>query len=399
MSQFLDSKILILDGNQRASLAAVRSLGERGLWVAVGESSFPSLAGNSRHCKQSFTYGDPQSSPRQFFDRLLQVINDLGVTFLLPITEATTYVILRYREELPSSVMVPFPSTASIEKLANKNNLFKLAMDQQIPTPFTIFCQNRWDGLSALSDRSEFPVVLKPFKSKILEADGIVSTQVFIAKTRQEAESLIKANSFFNYPFTIQSFIEGAGQGVFALYDHGQPVCYFSHRRMREKPPGGGVSVLSESSPIDNSLKKSAEKLLTDANWHGVAMVEFRVADDGTGYLMEVNPRFWGSLQLAIDSGIDFPWLLYLTCTGQKLPEIQWKHRRVRWFLGDLDRLIIILKAPFSTYSLGIKLLEICRFFCPNLRTRHEVNRWTDLKPFWLELRQYVKALKNRSNR
>jgi len=41
-------------------------------------------------------------------------------------------------------------------------------------------------------------------------------------------------------------------------------------------------------------------------------MVEFRVdARDGTAKLMEVNPRFWGSLQLSILSGADFPYLLY----------------------------------------------------------------------------------------
>jgi len=51
--------------------------------------------------------------------------------------------------------------------------------------------------------------------------------------------------------------------------------------------------------------------------WHGVAMVEFKVSADGTPYLMEVNARFWGSLQLAIDAGVDFPWLLYQLATGR----------------------------------------------------------------------------------
>lgn len=122
---------------------------------------------------------------------------------------------------------------------------------------------------------------------------------------------IVASPQLFNYPFTIQSFVKGTGQGVFALFKHGSPVCYFSHRRLREKPPTGGVSVLSESAPLNQQLKESAERLLLSAKWHGVAMVEFRVAEDGTGYLMEVNPRFWGSLQLAIDSGVDFPWWLF----------------------------------------------------------------------------------------
>lgn len=394
MSPIADSKILVLDGNQRASLAAVRSLGSAGLWVAAGEKSIGSLAGSSRYCARTIVYPDPQVSPRSFFEALLHSIIEMKITFLLPITEASTYVVLRYREELPSFVTLPLPSEASVEMLANKSRLFELAASQGIPIPSTIYCQSRQEGLDAVFQTQSFPIVLKPFKSKILKDGGIISTRVLIAKDSNEAGALLKENDFFDYPFTIQSFIEGTGQGVFALFDQGKPICYFSHRRLREKPPGGGVSVLSESAPLNEQLKASAEKLLMGAKWHGVAMVEFRVSSEGTGYLMEVNPRFWGSLQLAIDSGADFPMWLYLISTKQSLPEMKWQHRRVRWFLGDLDRLFIVLKSPFSTYSLLTKFLEVLRFLRPSMRTRHEVNRWNDLNPFWFELKQYLRALK-----
>lgn len=391
----MEPRILVLDGNQRASLAAVRSLGSRGLWVAVGEAAPESLAGCSRYCHQRVTYSNPFLSPRLFFDDILHQVESLGISFLLPITEATTYVLLRYRDELPDHIVLPFSTTEAVEQLANKNDLFQLAQEKNIPVPDTVFCNDAEEGLRALNDLERFPVVLKPYKSKVLTEGGIESTQVIVANTRQEARTAITSNGFFRFPFSIQSFINGTGQGVFALFDHGDPVCYFAHRRLREKPPGGGVSVLCESAPINEQLRVSAETLLRSAKWHGVAMVEFRVAEDGTGYLMEVNPRFWGSLQLAIDSGIDFPWWLYLVCTNQPVPETAWKYRRVRWLLGDLDRLYLVLKAPSSSYALGQKLLEILYFFTPGLRTSHEVNRWKDLRPFWFELKHYLRALKN----
>ncbi len=41
-------------------------------------------------------------------------------------------------------------------------------------------------------------------------------------------------------------------------------------------------------------------------------MLELKVDDaDGTPRIMEMNPRFWGSLALALRAGVDFPWLLY----------------------------------------------------------------------------------------
>jgi len=391
----MEPRILVLDGNQRAALAAVRSLGAKGLWVAVGEFCTPSMAGLSRHCCQSITYANPFTSPRQFFDDILKQIDELNISFLLPITEATTYVILAYRDELPEHVILPFPETESVERLANKNNLFQLAQQQGVPVPETIFCANAEEGLKALETIDHFPVVLKPFKSKILQPDSILSTQVVIAHSGKEARDALKNHLFFEFPFTIQSFVEGSGQGIFALFDHGEPVCFFAHRRLREKPPGGGVSVLCESAPVNGQLRTYAEKLLRSVAWHGVAMVEFRVSPDGTAYLMEVNPRFWGSLQLAIDSGIDFPWWLYLASAGQTVPQVSWQHRRVRWLLGDLDRLYLVLKSSSDTYTVGAKFIEILRFFKPGWRTRHEVNRWNDLRPFWFEVKQYLRALKS----
>jgi predicted ATP-grasp superfamily ATP-dependent carboligase len=47
-------------------------------------------------------------------------------------------------------------------------------------------------------------------------------------------------------------------------------------------------------------------------------MVEFKKDQrDGRFKLMEINPRFWGSLNLAIQSGVDFPYLFYdMALTG-----------------------------------------------------------------------------------
>jgi predicted ATP-grasp superfamily ATP-dependent carboligase len=390
----MEDRILILDGNQRASLAAVRSLGAKGLWVAAGESTDGSMAGASRFCSQQVQYSDPVSASRAFFDDILRHIETLGITFLLPITEATTYVLLAYRNELPEKVILPFASTASVEQLANKNELFRLAESLEVPLPETIYCTDRQQGIEALARVDLFPVVLKPFKSRILKNNAITSTRVIVAETDAEARDALENEPFFDSPFTMQKFIEGHGQGIFALFDHGKPVCFFAHRRLREKPPGGGVSVLCESAPVDPDLKERAEKLLRAANWHGVAMVEFRVSDDGRAYLMEINTRFWGSLQLAIDCGINFPWWLYQICTGQEVGISSQQHRRVRWLLGDFDRLYLILKAPLKVYSLSQKIREIFCFFKPNRRTRHEVNRFSDFRPFLYELRAYFKALR-----
>jgi predicted ATP-grasp superfamily ATP-dependent carboligase len=143
-------------------------------------------------------------------------------------------------------------------------------------------------------------------------------------------------------------------------------------------------------------LENHARALLDNAGWHGIAMVEFKVAPDGTPYLMEINTRFWGSLQLAIDAGVDFPWLLYQVATGTP-PQTVTDYRvgiRLRWLLGDLDSLYLTLRD--HSISLKAKLGTVLRFLTPApFRTRHETNRWKDMGPFWYELNHYLRDLFN----
>src|SRR6185436_4020752 len=102
------------------------------------------------------------------------------------------------------------------------------------------------------------------------------------------------------FPLLIQERIIGPGVGVFVCCDGSDVLATFAHRRIREKPPSGGVSVLCESAAVDPIAKEHAIALLRAMQWRGVAMVEFKQNDsDGTLRLMEINGRFWGSLQLA----------------------------------------------------------------------------------------------------
>jgi hypothetical protein len=111
---------------------------------------------------------------------------------------------------------------------------------------------------------------------------------------------------------------------------------------------------------------------------------------------MEINTRFWGSLQLAIDAGVDFPWLLYQLATGTT-PETVTDYKvgiRLRWLLGDLDSLYLTLRDRRN--SLKTKLGALLQFLTPApFRTRHEVNRWKDMGPFWCELKHYLHDLVN----
>src|SRR5262244_1944024 len=113
--------------------------------------------------------------------------------------------------------------------------------------------------------------------------------------------------------------IYGEGRGAFLFVWNGELKAAFCHRRLREKPPWGGVSVLRDSVPYDAQVVNDSFRLLQTLGWdRGAAMVEYkRDSRDGRLKLMEINGRFWGSLQLAIDAGMDIPAMAYQAVHGQ----------------------------------------------------------------------------------
>ena len=164
---------------------------------------------------------------------------------------------------------------------------------------------------SRISQTQDYPLVVKAHRSRVRSESAWQSTAVKYVRDRVELQRELNARTAYEFPLLIQQKIQGPGIGVFMCYDRGRPIATFSHRRIREKPPTGGISVLSESIAVDPEARDYSERLLSALRWHGVAMVEFKADNrDGRPKLMEINGRFWGSLQLAIDAGVDFPAIL-----------------------------------------------------------------------------------------
>ncbi len=390
-------KVLVLDANQRSALAVIRSLGRRGLTVVVGDSTKKPLGAASRYAASSVVFPDPATAPGQFCDEIGASVVGRAIEFVIPATDLTTMLLVS-QPNLAKIVRLGAPPPKSYEALTDKAHLMELARSLNIRVPETRIARSMDDVLHAVRDFG-FPVVLKPARSRYLREGQVLSTSVEIVHSQKHLSQALKGQGWFaDIPCLVQRFVPGHGAGIFALYGPTGPIAWFAHRRLREKPPGGGVSVLCESVQINTAMQTAASKLLSAAGWTGVAMIEFRVAADGTPYLMEVNGRFWGSLQLAIDCGVDFPWLLYQLTDGLPTtpPKSYASGRRLRWLLGDLDRLILELRDSKSPPSGKMSVLVgFLRTFA-DFSCRQEVLRLSDPAPGLREAVQWFNALRNR---
>lgn len=361
--------------------------------MLVGDNTPRSLAGSSRYCTETFVYPSPISDPAGFIRVIKQVVKGRGIQIVLPMTDLSAHLILKHRSELPPA-RLPFPSLDCFEAVTDKWRLHGLARQLGIPTPDTHCIRNR-EELQALMPYLPFPIVLKPCHAMATSNGRRETAAVRYASCAGDLEMILSSDSSLpKYPVLIQERIPGQAFGIFTLYERGRPLTFFAHKRLREKPPSGGVSVVSETVSVDPHMRLLTQGLLDSLAWHGVAMAEFKVTPEGTPYLLEVNARFWGSLQLAVDAGVDFPWLLYQLARGGPIDSVAGYQVgiRNRWLLGDLDSLYIGLKGG---EALRQKLRRVFAFLnSGHARTRYEVNRWEDMAPFYLELRQYFSALR-----
>jgi predicted ATP-grasp superfamily ATP-dependent carboligase len=181
------------------------------------------------------------------------------------------------------------------------------------------------------------------------------------------------------YPFPmIQEWIPDGGgvYGLSALLDEASNIkAAFVHKKLRMYPVQGGPSTLREGVEHPQIMELGLS-LLKSLNWVGVGMVEFKVDPrDGIPKLMEVNPRFWGSLQLAIVSGVDFPYLILKMARGESFEPIlsYTVGKRCRWLLlGDI---LHFLNNP-NRFHLRPSFFQ---FFDPN--TSYDIISRDDLFP------------------
>jgi predicted ATP-grasp superfamily ATP-dependent carboligase len=276
--------------------------------------------------------------------------------------------------------------------VSDKFGLFERCGRLGVDVPHTALVMPDGDAVATWPGR--YPVVVKPRWSAAPLPSRVLRQAVGYASTPNELATIVAHLFSEGAPaLLLQEYIAGEGRGVFGLYDRGRRVTVFAHRRIREKPPSGGVSVYSESVALDPQLADWMDQLLIPLDWHGVAMAEFKVTPEGRAVLIEINARFWGSLQLAIDAGIDFPRHLYDLAIGSKIvaPSRYVVGRRLRWLLGDLDHTYLVLKDRSGSIGTRRKIRAALRALTPWLpKTGIETFRLSDPIPFVTELRQYV---------
>src|SRR5439155_4298107 len=122
--------------------------------------------------------------------------------------------------------------------------------------------------------------------------------------------------------FFVQEKIAGHTHCVAMLFNRGQLRATVGYRQLRDYPVRGGQATLRVS--VRNERAEAhLRRLLESLRWHGTCQADFIIEDGSeTPYLIDINPRLWGSLTQAIASGVDFPYLIYRLAKDGDIPPV-----------------------------------------------------------------------------
>ena len=355
--------VLVLDGHTPQALACVRSLGRAGYPVYVAGRYRRPLAAWSRW---SAGYIRVPEAPRAYADLRHWAVGH-GVKIVLPMTERSCLLCNAERHRWQeAAIAVGCGPEAMLLRAFDKAQTIEAAAACSVAVPPT-WSPTSKDECRAAAEAVGFPCVVKSrFSDVLVDATCLRGGGTGYVARPADLDGVVQARRQGTYWPIIQGFVGGKGKGVSGLCDHGHIVALFAHERLREVRPTGSGSSLRRSIKLDARLRSPAERLLKQLDWHGPVMVEFR--DDGSHapWLMEVNGRFWGSLQLAIAAGIDIPRWWVAMLEDRPVPSANGYPEGItlRWLWGDVKRFLNILGgppdgfgAPYPTRRQGLKEL------------------------------------------
>ncbi|MGA9574068.1 MAG: ATP-grasp domain-containing protein [Lysobacterales bacterium] len=324
-------KILLVtehSADDRKSLAALRALTKSGAKASVASDVSNSSPLRSRYCHSRVRCPDPLADWTAFSAWIREQVLAGQYDVVLPLSDYPTMALVEQRDLLQAKMAVPVPSGKSCGIAHDKLKLIRLAAGLGIDVPET-WCPESRDEVKQIGRQVSFPCVLKLRKG----AGGIgLSFPQSAAGLLDTYDQLdIRSDSVFtsDRPL-IQEYIPGLVHDACLLFRYGEARAALSQKRLAMYPQTGGVGIHNETTSEPELIEK-ARLLLSSLDWHGPAMVEFKHdRRDGKFKLMEINSRYWGTLDLAIQAGVNFPWLACRMALD-----------------GDID--------PVFTYRVGLK--------------------------------------------
>jgi predicted ATP-grasp superfamily ATP-dependent carboligase len=359
-------RVLVPDDDFTAVLAAVRALRKGGYepWLAMSVPS--AFAARSRATAGTVPVPDAGPDPEGFVKALAEAADRLRVAAVVPGTETSLTVLAGREADFPDGVVLGVPPREIVERAVDKSLLAELASDAGMKVPEThTVARAHVDGIT-------YPAVVKPVTSSVL-VDGAVRLG-WVRKIGSAAELRAALEWMPGDALIVQPFLDGTLSASCGVFWEGELLCVEHQAARRIWPPDCGVSSFAETVPADPELEQRIAALLRAIGWSGIFELQYIRRPDGD-YVIDLNTRFYGSLALAVRSGLNLP-AIWLDLLLGRAPRIGTYRVGVRYRSEQRDARAIV-----HGFREG-RRLEALRACLPRPRTTHGIFSFTDPLPF-----------------
>jgi predicted ATP-grasp superfamily ATP-dependent carboligase len=234
-------------------------------------------------------------------NRYIELIEEYKIDYFIPVINEGIKKILKIKDKFGKSLEY-LGDYETFEKLNNKKLLMSLAKELNIKIPET------YENINS----AKYPCVIKP--TNLSSAKGVV--YIYNQDDLEKAKKIYRDKE----NLVVQEYVEGVGVGYSMYVKDGEIEVAYGHKRLAENPISGGSSVYRESFE-DSRMETIAKKILKKWNWRGFAMFEFKLTKENKLYLIEVNPRIWGSINQGLENNINYFETMLGKTTKQKRVE------------------------------------------------------------------------------
>lgn len=342
---------IVTDAFTRKSVCVIRSIGKSGFKVAALGDSIFTTGFWSKYCNMHSICKNASANKDEFGKALLKLLNNpkLIKPVIFPMEDDSLIWCCENIDLLTDKSYILLPPFHSLMIAENKSETIKFAHELGIPCPKTMFPCSSEEFIDSIRSMENNDFVVKPVNSS--GSLGLVyGNTLSIDEWKNYWDKYGQA--------IVQERLDnrGSGLGISILMDNNcDCIAHFAHQRVHQYPISGGPGT-NRISIVYPELLELSIKLLKRLSWTGIAMVEWKIdVDTNIPKLMEINPRFWGSVELAVRSGVDFPALYAKLARGEKIEPV--KNYKVgvkcRWLIpGDILRYINERKEKKKTESL-----------------------------------------------
>ena len=338
-----DLSVLLIDGESSFSLSVARCLNASGVRLHVLSTSATVPLRFSRHCS---TFHVWNGCDRDGADgELVRIARQLGVDICLGAGLPAIQFLSQHAGRLRLRV-APVPHPYDLNITADKWAFASFLKRCRLPHPDTILAAALLAEDGARHDRLgelRFPVLLKPRGG----SNGIGITRF---ETPDPLLRRLRDNPQLLDRHIVQSLIPGHDIDCSVLCDNGRVLAYTIQRASGDITtsfrPARRIEFVE-----DHRVLEVVSALMTSIGWTGVAHVDLRIdarTDEVT--LIEVNPRFWGSVLGSLHAGVNFPHLACLAGMGQPFDVPRFRPCRYVSGAGAIEQW---LRGRFATKQAG----------------------------------------------